>query len=901
MAEVTVEQLAKTVGTDAEKLLSQMKDAGLPHKAASEVVSDDDKRTLLGHLKRSHGSDEEAAPRKITLKRKSVSTLKTGGGSGKRTVNVEVRKKRTYMKRPDSEEASLVEAPDVAAEAQLDPVEVALPEVVIEEVVAEPEVAPVIEEPVAAQEPLDAPVEPPAVEEDLRNVDPEVLRQRATARRKAEDEARQQKLDEVVATRQADEARKKVDQETAQKTAVAEKVAATQVDKRPKRLHDAPTKDSARDTNDSRRNKPGRGRLDRSNMSAGRGKQRGHNLSLSAIEAAESGVGRARGGKRRRSGDEPNQHGFEQPTERIVYDVALPESISVGDLAQQMAVKAGVVIKELMKLGVMATINQMIDQDTASLVVEELGHRPELRSDDVLEERLEESMASFGGTPELRAPVVTVMGHVDHGKTSLLDYIRNSRVAVGEAGGITQHIGAYHVKTDQGMITFLDTPGHAAFTAMRARGAKSTDIVILVVAADDGVMPQTEEAVQHARAAGVPLVVAINKMDKEGADPDRVKNELAAKDVIPEDWGGDTQFVPVSAHSGEGIDRLLESLLLQSELLELKAPEDVPASGLVIESRLDRGRGPVASLLVQRGTLKQGDIVLAGLQYGRVRAMLDENGQPIAVAGPSIPVEILGLDGTPDAGDPFVAVESEKRAREIAGSRQEKQRSSKLARQQAAKLDSMFETMTAGEVQTLNVVVKTDVRGSLEALQSSLSDLGNDEVKVNVVAGGVGGITETDVSLAMTSNAVIFGFNTRADAKARGMAENEGVEVRYYNVIYDLIDDVKAALTGMLSPELREEIVGIAEVRDVFRSPKFGLIAGCMVTEGTVSRSKPIRVLRDSIVIYEGELESLRRFKDDASEVRNGTECGIGVKNYTDVKVGDLIEVFEVNEVARSL
>ena len=900
MAEVTVEQLAKTVGTDAEKLLSQMKDAGLPHKEAGEVVSDDDKRTLLGHLKRSHGSDEEA-PRKITLKRKSVSTLKTGGGSGKRTVNVEVRKKRTYMKRPDSEETSLVEAPDVAAEVQLDPVEVALPEPVIEEVVAEPEAAPVIEEPVAVEEPLDAPVEPPAVEEDLRNVDPEVLRQRAAARRKAEDEARQQKLDEVVATRQADEARKKADQETAQKTAVAEKVAATQADKRPKRLHDAPSKDSARDTNDSRRNKPGRGRLDRSNMSAGRGKQRGHNLSLSAIEAAESGVGRARGGKRRRSGDEPNQHGFEQPTERIVYDVELPENISVGDLAQQMAVKAGVVIKELMKLGVMATINQMIDQDTASLVVEELGHRTKLRSDDVLEERLEESMASYGGTPELRAPVVTVMGHVDHGKTSLLDYIRNSRVAVGEAGGITQHIGAYHVKTDQGMITFLDTPGHAAFTAMRARGAKSTDIVILVVAADDGVMPQTEEAVQHARAAGVPLVVAINKMDKEGADPDRVKNELAAKDVIPEDWGGDTQFVPVSAHSGEGIDRLLESLLLQSELLELKAPEDVPASGLVIESRLDRGRGPVASLLVQQGTLKQGDIVLAGLQYGRVRAMLDENGQPIAVAGPSIPVEILGLDGTPDAGDPFVAVESEKRAREIAGSRQEKQRSSKLARQQAAKLDSMFETMTAGEVQTLNVVVKTDVRGSLEALQSSLSDLGNDEVKVNVVAGGVGGITETDVSLAMTSNAVIFGFNTRADAKARGMAENEGVEVRYYNVIYDLIDDVKAALTGMLSPELREEIVGIAEVRDVFRSPKFGLIAGCMVTEGTVSRSKPIRVLRDSIVIYEGELESLRRFKDDASEVRNGTECGIGVKNYTDVKVGDLIEVFEVNEVARSL
>jgi translation initiation factor IF-2 len=549
----------------------------------------------------------------------------------------------------------------------------------------------------------------------------------------------------------------------------------------------------------------------------------------------------------------------------------------------------------------MATINQMIDQDTASLVVEELGHRIKLKSDDKLEEQLEESLASQEGTPEPRAPVVTVMGHVDHGKTSLLDYIRSSRVAVGEAGGITQHIGAYHVKTDMGMITFLDTPGHAAFTAMRARGAKSTDLVILVVAADDGVMPQTEEAVQHARAAGVPLVVAINKMDKEGADPDRVKNELAAKEVIPEGWGGDTQFIPVSAHTGEGIDTLLEALLLQSELLELKAPADVPASGLVIESRLDRGRGPVASLLVQQGTLNQGDIVLAGLQYGRVRAMLDENGQPVELVGPSIPVEILGLDGTPDAGDLFVAVESEKRAREIADFRQEKQRSSKLARQQAAKLDSMFETMTAGEVQMLNIVIKADVRGSLEALQSSLSDLGNEEVKVNVVAGGIGGITETDISLAMTSNAVIFGFNTRADAKARGLAENEGVEVRYYNVIYDLIDDVKAALSGMLSPELREEIVGIAEVRDVFRSPKFGLIAGCMVTEGTVYRSKPIRVLRDNIVIFEGELESLRRFKDDANEVRSGTECGIGVKNYTDVKVGDLIEVYDVNEVARSL
>jgi translation initiation factor IF-2 len=543
----------------------------------------------------------------------------------------------------------------------------------------------------------------------------------------------------------------------------------------------------------------------------------------------------------------------------------------------------------------------MLDQDTATLVVEELGHRVVLKSAEELEERLEETLANQGGTPEPRAPVVTVMGHVDHGKTSLLDYIRESRVASGEAGGITQHIGAYHVKTDKGMITFLDTPGHAAFTAMRARGAKSTDIVILVVAADDGVMPQTEEAIQHARAAEVPIVVAVNKIDKEGADPERVKNELAAKDVIPEDWGGDTQFIPVSAHTGQGVDELLESLLLQSELLELTAPSDVPASGIVIESRLDKGRGAVASLLIQQGTLKQGDIVLAGLQYGRVRAMLDENGQQIEEAGPSIPVEVLGLDGTPDAGDPVVAVESEKKAREVADFRQEKMRSSKLARQQAAKLDNMFETMTAGSVETLNLIIKADVRGSFEALQGALADLGNDEVKVNIVSGGVGGISETDISLAITSSAIIIGFNARADSKARTMAENEGIEIRYYNVIYDLIDDVRAALSGMLSPELREEIVGVAEVRDTFRSPKFGLVAGCMVIEGTVFRSKPIRVLRDNVVIYEGELESLRRFKDDANEVRNGTECGIGVKNYTDVKVGDLIEVFDVNEIARSL
>ena len=865
MAQVTVEQLAETVGASVDRLLSQMKDAGLPHAGADEAVSEEDKQTLLMHLKKSHG-ERAAAPKKITLKRKSVSTLRAGG-AGKRTVSVEVRKKRTYVKREDAEGAE-PEA-DISADVAVESADQ-----------------------VAAPEPIVAEVAAPA-DTVSDTDDPELLRQRAASRRKAEEQARQLEL-EATAKARAEEAARQAEEQAGQG-------AAKETDRKPKRLHAAPAKDDATKTRDELRRRPGKGRLERGGVPGARGKQRGHNLSMNDLEAVEAGVARRRGGRRKKLSDEPNQHAFEQPTEKIVYDVNVPENITVGDLAQQMAVKAGEVIKELMNLGVMANINQMLDQDTATLVVEELGHRVVLKSAEEVEERLEETIASQEGTPEPRAPVVTVMGHVDHGKTSLLDYIRESRVASGEAGGITQHIGAYHVKTDKGMITFLDTPGHAAFTAMRARGAKSTDIVILVVAADDGVMPQTEEAIQHARAAGVPIVVAVNKIDKEAADPERVKTELAAKEVIPEGWGGDTQFIPVSAHTGQGIDELLDALLLQSELLELTAPADVPASGIVIESRLDKGRGAVASLLIQQGTLKQGDIVLAGLQYGRVRAMLDENGQPINEAGPSIPVEVLGLDGTPDAGDPVVAVESEKKAREVADFRQEKMRSSKLARQQAAKLDNMFETMTAGSVETLNLIIKADVRGSFEALQGALADLGNEEVKVNIVSGGVGGISETDISLAMTSSAIIIGFNARADSKARAAAENEGIEIRYYNVIYDLIDDVRAALSGMLSPEMREEIVGIAEVRDVFRSPKFGLIAGCMVIEGTVYRSKPIRVLRDNLVIYEGELESLRRFKDDANEVRNGTECGIGVKNYTDVKVGDLIEVFDVNEIARSL
>jgi translation initiation factor IF-2 len=885
MGQVTVEQLAEVVGASSERLLTQMKEAGLPHTEAEEAVSDEDKQTLLQYLKRSHGESTDA-PKRITLKRKTLTTLRTGSSQGRKTVNVEVRKKRTYVKR-DAEQLGEVDAPLEEEQPAHEP-EQQIQDTVAEAAAVEAKAAAAAERKQLEKEVSDLEAGP---DDDPANVDPEVLRQRAAARRKL------MEADEAAARQAAAEARKTAEEQVKAEALVRSQEKAKETTKRPKRLHEVPSTPHAADED----NRKPRSRLAR-NAPSGRGKQRNHNLSLADLDS-EAGVGRRRGGRKKikSSHSEHSKHGFEMPTERKIHEVGILDMISVADLAQQMSVKSGEVIKELMKLGVMATINQMIDRDTATLVVEEFGHAVKFLSVDALEERLEETLSLREGTLEPRAPVVTVMGHVDHGKTSLLDYIRKSQVASGEAGGITQHIGAYHVETDRGMISFLDTPGHAAFTAMRARGAKSTDIVILVVAADDGVMPQTEEAVKHAKAAGVPIIVAVNKMDKTGADPERVKSELAAKDVIPEDWGGDTQFINVSAHTGEGINDLLDAVLLQAEVLELTAALDVPAQGIVIESRLDKGRGPVASLLIQSGTLRKGDIVLAGLQFGRVRAMLDENGKAIDEAGPSIPVEILGLDATPAAGDLFAVVESEKRAREVADFRQEKMRDNKLQRQQAAKLDNMFESMTAGERKSLNVVVKADVRGSLEAIQSALMEIGNEEVQVNIVTGGVGGITETDVNLAVTSGAVIFGFNVRADGAARRLVESEGVDLRYYNVIYDLIDDVKAALTGMLAPELRENIVGIAEVRDVFRSPKFGQIAGCMVIEGTVHRAKPIRVLRDSIVIYQGELESLRRFKDDASEVRNGVECGIGVKNYTDVKVGDLIEVFEVKEIARTL
>ncbi len=863
MAEVTVSELAEVVGTPADRLLQQMQEAGLAHRVQEELVSDEDKQTLLSFLKSSHGESANA-PKKITLKRKTVSTLKARSSQGRKTVNVEVRKKRTYVKRDPVAEQAGIEPGTVVGEEQASTVE------------------PVFEsadKPVAKKADFDA--------EELRLA-------AATKRRQREEEER---------LRREDAQRKKLAAEQelrrqAKQAATAPPAASAPGAAEPKHKRHAHGKDAGAVDDDRPRKKTS---LRRKDKLSGKSLTRVVDLLDDDLEERRGSLQRQQIARQSiaRHHAAQNKHGFAKPTAQIVHEVAIGETISVGELAQRMSVKAGAVIKTLMNLGVMASINQSIDQDTAVLVVEEMGHKVKLQRADPVEDELEQSLRREG-TLEARAPVVTVMGHVDHGKTSLLDYIRKTKVASGEAGGITQHIGAYHVETGRGMISFLDTPGHAAFTAMRARGAKSTDIVILVVAADDGVMPQTEEAILHARAAEVPIVVAINKMDKEGADPDRVKNELAAKEVIPEDWGGDVQFIPVSAHSGEGIDVLLDALLLQAELLELQAPRDVPARGIVIESRLDKGRGPVASVLVQAGVLKAGDILLAGVHTGRVRAITDENGKKIKSAGPSIPVEILGLDGTPEAGDEFAVTESEKQAREIALLRQEKLRQQKSTSLATVNLENPFENMGAAEKQVLQVVLKADVRGSLEAIQSALQDLGNDEVQVKVASGGVGAITETDATLAVTTKAVMFGFNVRADTAARKIVEEESLDLRYYSVIYNLIDDVKAALSGMLAPELREEIIGVADVREVFKSPKFGQVAGCMVVEGTVYRNKPIRVLRDNVVIFEGELESLRRFKDDVNEVRNGMECGIGVKNY-DVRESDKIEVFEVKEIARSL
>ncbi len=862
MADVTVQQLAEQVGKPVEHLLKQMQEAGLPHSKTDEAVTDHDKQALLAYLKGVHGKDA-GAPGKITLKRKTVGTLKTAGD--RKTVNVEVRKKRTYIKRSDAGEAEKTDALEAVPEAEV------------------PEVVAAVDAPVVIEQPVYEAVPEEVI--DRRGMDPEILRQQALAKRKEQEAAEQARREALLKARQ---------QEAAPDPAAA-RPATDAVDAR---FRHKRKEETAEEESQRNKKKPVKVRGVESPR-----KVRAADVALDDLEQVEETLlhlHKARK-KPKLALEAQKKHAFERPTEAVVRDVQIPETIAVSDLAQRMAVKGGEVVRALMKLGIMAGLHQVIDQETAAIVVEEMGHKPVMAKDSSVEDSLLAALTQHAGEEKPRAPVVTVMGHVDHGKTSLLDYIRKSRVAAGEAGGITQHIGAYHVETPRGMITFLDTPGHAAFTAMRARGAKSTDIVILVVAADDGVMPQTEEAIQHARAAGVPIVVALNKIDKETADPDRVKNALAAKGVIPEDWGGDVQFMPVSALTGQGIDELLEAVLVQAEVLELKAPMDVPAHGIVIESRLDKGRGAIASVLVQRGTLKAGDIVLAGQQFGRIRAMLDESGRPVTGAGPSIPVEILGLDGTPDAGDEFHVVESEKQARDVAQFRQSRDRELKLARQQSAKLDNLFENMGAEGKKTLNVVLKTDVRGSLEALQAALADIATEEVEVRVVGAGVGGITETDMNLAITTKAVVFGFNVRADGVARRLAEQEGVDLRYYSVIYDLIDDVKKALTGLLSPEMREQIVGVAEVRDVFRSPKFGQVAGCMVIEGTVYRNKPIRVLREDVVIFEGDLESLRRFKDDVAEVRNGMECGIGVKNYNDIRPGDKIEVYDREMVQRTI
>lgn len=922
MADVTVSELATSVGASVDRILSQMKQAGLSHQKPDDMVSDEEKQALLSFLKSSHG-ESIASPKKITLKRKTTTTLKTGSGSARKTVNVEVRKKRTYVKRDAVEQDDVIEAeapveaeveapvPELIAEEEV----VATPEVVAEEKIEEPEPEAVeveekveeveenkeVEETVAEEKPApEAPVYTPSSFVD----DAEILRQRAThARREAEEEKqRAAEAKKAEEESKAEEAKKKKE---ANKTKPAtEKTDAKTEDERHKHKRSKEREDFDDDSDEKSKH----------NKKAGKAvkKVTGPKKVSSALDYVEDEteidevIHAPKPKKLAASGVKRpikvvNKHGFKRPTEKIIHEVEIPEEIVVSDLAQRMSIKSGEVIKHLMKMGTMATVNQAIDQETAQLVVEELGHKPVLISSDAVEVKLKETVLEVKDAKMVaRSPIVTVMGHVDHGKTSLLDYIRKAKVASGEAGGITQHIGAYRVKTGHGELAFLDTPGHAAFTAMRARGAQCTDVVILVVAADDGVMPQTEEAIQHARAAGVPIVVAINKIDKEAADLDRVKNELAQKDVIPEDWGGDTQFIPVSAHTGEGIEALLEAVALQAELLELQAPVDVPARGVVIESRMEKGRGVVATMLVQGGFLKAGEILLAGQSFGRVRAMTNELGQKITEAGPSTPVELLGLDSPPNAGDEFVVVPDERKAREVSEFRTEKERQEKLQRQQAAKLENMFANIGENEKKVLPIVLKTDVRGSLEAIQSALLDIGNDEVQVNFVGGGVGGITENDVNLALTSGAIVLGFNVRADGSAKKLAESENIEIRYYSIIYQLIDEVKSALGGMLEPERVEEIVGIADVRDVFRSPKFGQVAGCMVTEGTVYRSKPIRVLRDNVVIFEGELESLRRFKDDVNEVRNGMECGIGVKNY-DVKVGDQIEVFDVKEVAREL
>lgn len=883
MSDVTVRQLADVVGIPVDRLLMQLGDAGLEKSDADDVLSDTEKLRFLSYLRQSHGRSqgELAEPKRVTLQRRTVSELKQGKipGKGVKTISVEVRKKRTYVKR--SELPELSERRTEAEKARQ----------ALEEQQRELE----------AQEALRAQQE----EARRKALEEEERRKREEVEREAERQRLLEEARRAEEERQREEARRIAEeQQRAEKAVSAEQTelpAPAPEAKPAKKAPPVPAPSIEREEMELPRHLESEAKRAKKKPGPERVKGRGEGpRELSGIEDLKKDKKKKLKVARGPIAFPEARHGFEKPTAPVVREVAIPESITVSDLAQRMSVKATEVIKTLMGMGVMATINQVLDQDTATLVVEELGHKAVPQVENALEAEIMATMLAATEAAQLpRAPVVTIMGHVDHGKTSLLDYIRKSRVAASEAGGITQHIGAYQVKTDHGAVTFLDTPGHAAFTAMRARGAKVTDIVVLVVAADDGVMPQTREAVEHSRAANVPLVVAVNKIDKPEADPDRVKQELTALNVVPEEWGGDTQFVNVSAKTGQGIDALLDAILVQAEVLELKAPFEIPASGVVLESKLEKGRGPVADILVQRGQLKKGDFILCGMEFGRVRAMFNENGKPVKEAGPSTPVEVLGLSGAPNAGDEFIVVADERKAREIALHREEKLRVSKLAAQQATKLEDVFSRMESGETVDLNLIIKADVQGSLEALRASVTELSTDKVKVKVIAGGVGGINESDANLALASNAIIIGFNVRADAGARKIIEERGVDLHYYSVIYDVIDEIKKSISGMLEPEFKEQIVGVAEVRDVFRHPKFGAIAGCMVVDGHVKRNLPIRVLRDNVVIFEGQLDSLRRFKEDVSEVKAGMECGMGIKNYNDVKVGDQIEVFEKVQVQR--
>ena len=839
MADVTVAQFADVLKVPVEKLLTQLDEAGIEVSGSQDTISEDAKLELLTHLRRSHGQDDpmvaDGSPRRITLRRKSQSELRLPGVQGRsRTVSVEVRQKRTYIKRDVLEKQAQEEQEELDRKRQ----------------------------------------------EEQDRLDAEKLEQE---RVKAEKEEKARLEEE--GRRKEDEAKRQAETVAREAAQVAAAAAAEERGRVEKAEQD--TKDRRAKDKDKKKPKAPETRYGRKELH---------------VAGDKSGRRKRKAPVRRRpvSLSSDGQHGFEKPTAPVVRDIEIPESIAVAELAQRMAVKGNEVVKALFNMGAMVTINQVIDQDTAILAVEELGHVAKPITGTAIEEDLLADEAPTGDEVH-RAPVVTIMGHVDHGKTSLLDYIRRTKVAAGEAGGITQHIGAYNVKTDKGAVTFLDTPGHAAFTAMRARGARATDIVILVVAADDGVKPQTIEAIEHANAAKVPIVVAINKIDKENADIERVRNELSQHEIISEAWGGEHLFVNVSAQTGEGVDGLLESVLLQAEIMDLKAVADGPARGLVIESSLEKGRGAVATLLVQAGTLNRGDMIIAGEEYGRIRNMFDETQRSIDLAGPSTPAVVLGLSRTPSAGDDFLVVKNERKAREVAEFRQGKSRDTKLAQQQASKLEDVFSQMTEAAGAVVPLLIKSDVHGSTEALRDSLTKLSNDEVKVKVISSGVGGITESDATLAAASKAMIIGFNVRADSAARAAIKESGVDVRYYSIIYEAIDDVKAALSGLLAPEIRENIVGLAEVKEVFASPKLGNIAGCIVMEGYVKRANPIRVLRDNVVIYEGELESLRRFKDDVNEVKSGTECGIGVKNYNDVKVGDQIECFERVEVARTI